>query len=78
MRPFALLAYETYRANADKFYEDESPGARYNRLKKWYDELCYAQANPETPSDFEEIKFIKEQFNRDRFLLMRQYIDAIN
>lgn len=68
MRPFRLLAYETYHANVGK----------YDRLKKWYDELCYAQVNPETPSDFEEIKFLQSQVNCDQFLLMKQYFEAVN
>jgi hypothetical protein len=73
MYPFTLLAYETYHANL----AGESPDARYFRLKEWYDELCYAQANPETPSDFEEIKFLQTQVNCDRFLLMKQYFESI-
>jgi len=68
MRPFSLLAYETYRANAGKFFE----------MKKWYDELCYAQANPETPSDFEDIKFLQSKVDCDQFLLMKQYFEAVN
>ena len=65
MRPFSLLAYETYRANAGKFFES---------AREWYD----AQANPETASDFEEIKFLQSKVNCDQFLLMKQYFEAVN
>lgn len=68
MHPFTLLAYETCRANAD----------RYSHLKEWYDELCYAEAgSPETPSDFEDIRFLRNQFDRDTFLLMKEYYESI-
>jgi len=68
MNPFTLLAYETYHANAE----------RYSRLQQWYDELCYAEAgSPETPSDFEEIRFLSEKHDRDQFLLMKEYFDSI-
>lgn len=77
MRPFSLLAYETYyRANTGTVFE--SAHERYDRLKKWYDELCYAQVNPETASDFEEIKFLQSKVNCDQFLLMKQYFEAVN
>lgn len=38
MRPFTLLAYKTYSVSAGKILE----------MKKWYDEMCYAQANRRT------------------------------
>ena len=68
MHPFTLLEYETYRVNDGKFFE----------FKKWYDELCYAQVNPETTSDYEEIKFLQTRVDCDRFLLMQRYFDAVN
>lgn len=81
MKPFTYYEYETYQSNKSNI------PMGYDNIFRLKDELFYAEAaDPETPSDFADIKYLRDQLesitkNMDMDLelynTLRSYAQAI-